>query len=301
MGLLIDGEWHDQWYETEKSKGKFMRSAAPFRDMRQLSEPDRYHLYVSLACPWAHRTLIFRALHGLEDVLPVSVVDPLMLDQGWTFSKENPDHLHGSDQLHQLYTRTAPDHTGRVTVPVLWDKQQSRIVNNESPEIIRMLNTWGLSRGSTHDLWPVHLHAQIEQINALVYANVNNGVYKAGFATTQAAYDEAVNALFAALDQIEVRLQGQEWLIADQLTEADIRLFTTLVRFDAVYHGHFKCNRKRIVDYPELWRHTRRVYGIEGVAQTVNMRHITQHYHRSHPSINPHGIVPTGPALDWSL
>ncbi|MCB9765851.1 MAG: glutathione S-transferase family protein [Alphaproteobacteria bacterium] len=304
MGLLVNGEWKDRWYDTKTSGGRFVRQDASFRGRIGEGEvlpaaPGRYHLYVSWACPWAHRTLLFRALKGLTEVISVSVVEPLMLEDGWTFSEALPDHLYGHGFLHQLYTRAKPDYTGRVTVPVLWDRETGRIVNNESSEIIRIFNrafdAWG---DASLDLWPEDLREEIEAVNQRVYHTVNNGVYKAGFATTQSAYEEAVTALFETLDWLEERLSAQPWLVGDRLTEADWRLFTTLVRFDPVYHGHFKCNLRRLVDFPNLWSYTRALYQAPGVAETVHLDHIKRHYYASHRTINPTGIVPLGPALD---
>jgi putative glutathione S-transferase len=265
--------------------------------------PGRYHLYVSYACPWAHRTLIVRVLKGLEGVIPVSVVHPLMPAESWVFGDypgATPDRVHGFRALHQLYDLSDPGFDGLVTVPVLYDSERRVIVNNESSEIIRMLNSafdaWGRP---DVDLYPVPLRAEIDAINALVYENVNNGVYCAGFATTQGAYEAAYDRLFDTLDVLEARLARQPCLVGDRPTEADWRLFTTLVRFDAVYHGHFKCNRRRLVDYPHLWAYTRALYQVPGVAGTVNMDHIKLHYYGSHRGINPTGIVPKGPELDF--
>ena len=322
MGLLVDGEWVDQWYDTSDSGGRFVRSTASFRDWITAdgSDPahgtdgarghpaarDRYHLYVSYACPWAHRTLILRALKGLEDMIDVSVVHPEMLHEGWTFADDRPgatgDRLYGLPFLRDIYTRAKPDVSGRVTVPVLWDKETESIVSNESSEIIRMLNSAFDGLGAAEgDYWPEDLREEIETVNARVYEDVNNGVYKAGFATTQHAYDEAVEALFEALTWLETRLEEKDWLVGDRLTEADIRLFTTLVRFDSVYHGHFKCNRRKLTEYPNLWRHTRGIFNMDAVRPTVRLDHIVRHYHYSHDTINPYRIVPIGPAIDWSL
>ncbi|MCD1617090.1 glutathione S-transferase family protein [Salipiger manganoxidans] len=316
MGQLIDGRWSDQWYDTEKTGGKFVRSDTAFRNWVTpdgapgpsgeggfAAEAGRYHLYVSYACPWAHRALIFRALKGLEDLIEVSVVHPDMLSDGWTFDLDFPgatgDRLHGLRFLREVYLRADPQISGRVTVPVLWDKSRGTIVSNESAEIIRMFNSAfdGLT-GNTDDYWPEALRAEIEPVNDRIYDTVNNGVYKAGFATTQEAYDAAVVPLFETLDWLEARLAGQRYLMGDRLTEADWRLFTTLIRFDMVYHGHFKCNRARIVDYPSLWGYLRELYQWPGVAGTVRFDHITRHYHYSHDTINPHRIVPIGPDLD---
>jgi len=315
MGRLVDGVWQDVWYDTVATNGHFKRSASQFRnwvtadgsagpsgDAGFKAEPGRYHLYVSLACPWAHRTLIFRKLKKLEDLISVSVVDPLMLAQGWEFKEGGigtSDHLFGSKALWQIYTRADAHYSGRVTVPVLWDKQQNTIVSNESSEIIRMFNSAfdGLT-GSRLDFYPEELRDEIDAMNTDVYNDVNNGVYKAGFATTQAAYEESVTALFARLDKLEERLASHRYLIGNHLTEADWRLFTTLVRFDPVYVGHFKCNIRRIADYPNLQGYLRELYQVPGVAETVDMRHIKEHYYRSHTTINPTGVVPVGPVLD---
>lgn len=316
MGLLVDGRWQDKWYDTKATGGTFERSASKFRnwvtadgsagptgDGGFKAEPGRYHLYVSLACPWAHRTLIFRALKRLEDAISVSIVHHFMGEQGWTFLAKDGatgDTLYGLDYLHQVYTKADPAYSGRVTVPVLWDKQRETIVNNESSEIIRMLNSafdeWG---DATLDLYPEALRSEIDAVNATVYPNVNNGVYRAGFATTQSAYEEAFAQLFQTLDGLDERLSRQRYLAGNRLTEADWRLFTTLVRFDAVYVGHFKCNLKRIADYPNLSNYLRELYQVPGVAGTVNLHHIKHHYYGSHRAINPTGIVPVGPALDF--
>jgi putative glutathione S-transferase len=317
MGLLVDGVWKDRWYDTKSTGGRFERAEAPWRDFVTAggkpapgrtrgfrAEPGRYHLYVSLACPWAHRTLIFRKLKKLEDVISVSVVHHFMGENGWTFRIEEGatgDTLYGLDYLHQIYTRADPHYSGRATVPVLWDKKEETIVNNESSEIIRMLNSafdeWG---DRSLDFYPVPLRAQIDAMNALVYPAINNGVYRAGFATTQEAYEEAFDTLFAALDGIEERLSRQRYLVGDRLTEADWRLFTTLARFDPVYVGHFKCNRQRIADYPNLSNYLRDLYQTPGVAGTVNLYHIKHHYYESHPTVNPTRIVPKGPELDYA-
>ncbi|EPX87035.1 glutathione S-transferase family protein [Salipiger mucosus] len=315
MGLLVDGVWHDQWNYNDDS-GKFVRSDTAFRNWITAdgsagpsgeggfaAEPDRYHLYVALACPWAHRALIFRKLKGLEEVLPVSVVHPDMLSDGWTFDLDFPgatgDRLHGLRFLRELYLRADPGISGRVTVPVLWDRKRETIVSNESAEIIRMLNSAfdGIT-GNTDDYWPAHLRDEIEPVNARIYDTVNNGVYKSGFATSQEAYDAAVGPLFETLDWIEERLSTRRYLMGDRITEADWRLFTTLIRFDTVYHGHFKCNRNRIIDFPNLWGYTRELYQWPGVAETVNLEHIARHYHYSHDMVNPYRIIPVGPALD---
>jgi putative glutathione S-transferase len=279
-------------------------TAGPGGDSGFEAEAGRYHLYVSLACPWAHRTLIFRKLKKLEDMIDVSVVHHFMGDQGWTFETDEAatgDRLFGADRLHQIYTRAKSDYTGRVTVPVLWDKKTGTIVSNESSEIIRMFNSAfdGLT-GDTQDFYPEALRAEIDAVNERVYDTVNNGVYKSGFATTQEAYEEAVTPLFETLDWLEERLSRQRYLVGDRITEADWRLFTTLVRFDPVYVGHFKCNIRRIADYPNLSAYTRELYQMPGVAGTVNMHHIKAHYYGSHETINPTRIVPAGPDIDFS-
>ncbi|WP_088328695.1 glutathione S-transferase family protein [Lacimicrobium sp. SS2-24] len=310
MGLLIDGQWHDKWYDTKKSGGRFERDAARFRDWISSSadskfkpESGRYHLYVSLACPWAHRTLIFRKLKQLETHISVSVVSPDMLENGWEFGgypDATDDAVYGHQYMHQLYTTAVGDYSGRVTVPVLWDKQTETIVNNESAEIIRIFNSaFDSLTGNTLDFYPKHLKSQIDDINETVYNNINNGVYKAGFATTQEAYEEAVDELFAELDRLEERLSGQRYLAGNQITEADWRLFTTLIRFDAVYVGHFKCNVRRIADYEHLSGYLRELYQYPGIAETVNLDHIKRHYYFSHKTINPTRVVPKGPELNF--
>jgi putative glutathione S-transferase len=313
MGLLVDGKWVDQWYETKSTKGEFKRQDSLFRNWLTAdgeagpsgeggfkAEAGRYHLYVSLACPWAHRTLILRQLKGLEDVISVSVVEPLMLEQGWTFSEEYPDHLYGFDYLHQLYTRVVPDLTSRVTVPVLWDKKRETIVNNESAEIIRMLNSaFDDITGNTEDYYPTGLREEIDALNDWIYPTINNGVYRAGFATTQEAYEQAFHELFAALDELEGRLSNRRYLTGAQITEADWRLFTTLLRFDAVYFGHFKTNRQRLEDYANISAYVRDLYQQPGIDATVDMPYIKQHYYGSHRTINPTGVVPLGPDLDF--
>ncbi len=307
MGLLVDGAWVDAWYDTAETKGRFVRKDSAFRNWvtptgEFPAEPGRYHLYVSLACPWAHRVLIMRALKGLEAAIPVSVVNWLMLAEGWTFEPAPgvvADPVNHARVLHQVYTAADPHYTGRVTVPVLWDKQRGTIVNNESSELIRMLGTAFDGVGALPgDYYPVALRPEIDAINARVYDTLNNGVYKAGFATTQAAYEEAVVPLFETLDWLEHLLSGSGFLLGPALTEADIRLFTTLIRFDAVYVGHFKCNIRRIADYPKLSRYLRDMYRWPGIAGTVDMGHIKRHYYQSHRTINPTGIVPAGPVLD---
>ncbi|SFR60767.1 putative glutathione S-transferase [Marinobacter gudaonensis] len=318
MGLLIDGKWHDKWYDTDKTGGKFEREAARFRNWVTAdgspgpdgeggfkAESGRYHLYVSMACPWAHRTLIFRKLKGLEQHISVSVVHPDMVENGWEFrpdSEQHRDHLHGLRFLHELYTRAAPDYTGRVTVPTLWDTQKQTIASNESAEIIRMFNSaFNDLDGVRSDLdfYPEGLREDIDAVNARVYDTVNNGVYKAGFATAQDKYEEAYGALFDSLDWLEQRLSGQRYLVGGQLTEADWRLFTTLIRFDAVYFSHFKCNRQRIQDFPALSAYVRDLYQEPGVAETVDIGQIKRHYYVSQRTINPTQIVPVGPALDF--
>ncbi len=317
MGLLVEGKWHDTWYDTESTGGAFKRSAAQFRNWLTAdgsagpsgkggfkAESGRYHLYVSYACPWAHRTLIFRELKGLSDLVTVSVVHPDMLGKGWTFVTDSDgatgDNLYGLDFAHQVYTKADPGYSGRVTVPILWDKQLETIVSNESSEIIRMFNSaFNGITGNTDDYWPEAMRDNIEEVNARVYSDVNNGVYKSGFATTQAAYDAAVAPLFDTLDWLENRLSASRYLLGDRITEADWRLFTTLIRFDPVYHLHFKCNRRRLIDYPNLWAYTRELYQWPGIAPTVNMTHIVRHYHYSHDSINPHRIIPVNPVLDY--
>jgi putative glutathione S-transferase len=317
MGQLIDGRWDTAWYDTASSGGAFRRTTAGFRNWITpdgspgpsgeggfAAETGRYHLYVSYACPWAHRTLIFRKLKGLVPHIGVSVVHPDMLADGWTFSTDfngaTGDTLYSLPFLRDIYTKADPGVSGRVTVPILWDRKRETIVSNESSEIIRMFNTAfdGLT-GSTEDFWPTDLRAAIEPINARIYDTVNNGVYKAGFATTQAAYDAGVRPLFDSLDWLEDHLSRNRWLMGERLTEADWRLFTTLVRFDSVYHLHFKCNRGRIIDYPNLWAYTRALYQVPGIAETVRMDHIVRHYHYSHDTINPHRIIPINPVLDF--
>ncbi|UTW45697.1 glutathione S-transferase family protein [bacterium SCSIO 12696] len=316
MGLLVNGEWQDQWYDTKQSGGAFQREAAQLRNWVTAdglagpsgkggfrAESGRYHLYVSLACPWAHRTLIFRQLKKLDAHISVSVVSPDMLDRGWTFNTEeggSGDDLFGYEFLHQVYTRNKADYTGRVTVPVLWDKQQNCIVSNESSEIIRMFNqAFNEITGDTQDFFPANKHDEIESINKVVYDTINNGVYRCGFATSQEAYQQAYQSLFESLDQIEERLSGQRYLVGSDVTEADWRLFTTLIRFDAVYHGHFKCNRERLEDFPAISNYVRELYQWPGVADTVDFYHIKRHYYFSHTMINPTQVVPAGPDIDY--
>ncbi|WP_417440527.1 glutathione S-transferase family protein [Idiomarina sp.] len=306
MGLLVDGQWHDKWYDTKKHGGRFVRSESQFRNTVAQGtefEPEsgRYHLYVSYACPWAHRALIFRKLKGLESHIDVSVVHPLMLENGWEFSDAPLNEpLYDADFLYQLYLKADPEYTGRVTVPVLWDKKNQTIVNNESAEIIRIFNSaFNKLTGNTLDFFPADKQKQIEDVNEWVYNDINNGVYRSGFATTQQAYEEAYESLFAALDKVESILSQSRYLAGDELTEADWRLFTTLVRFDAVYFGHFKTNKKRIVDYPNMWNYLLELYQHPGVEETVVMDHIKTHYYASHKTINPTQVVPKGPEIDF--
>ncbi|OSN09150.1 glutathione-dependent reductase [Lonsdalea iberica] len=315
MGQLVEGQWHDIWYDTSSTGGQFQRPPTSFRHWVTpdghpgpsgvggfRAESGRYHLYVSLACPWAHRALLIRKLKGLEAHIGVSVVHPLMLEHGWTFATDFPaatgDRLYQHSYLYQLYLHAKPDYSGRVTVPVLWDTQQQTIVSNESADIIRMMNTAFDEVGATPgDYYPLALRAEIDELNEWIYPQVNNGVYKAGFATQQSAYDEAVAQLFEALGRLEQRLSQQRYLTGSRLTEADLRLWTTLVRFDPVYHTHFKCDRWRLTDYENLYGFTRDIYQLPGIADTVNMDHIRHHYYRSHATINPCGIISIGPEL----
>ena len=315
MGQLVDGVWQDVWYDTKSTGGAFKRTTAKFRNWITAdgsagptgeggfpAEAGRYHLYVSYACPWAHRTLIFRKLKGLEDLITISAVHPDMLGEGWTFETDDNgatgDTLYGLDFAREVYTKADPKISGRVTVPILWDKQRETIVSNESSEIIRMFNSaFNDITGNTLDFWPEELRDEIEEVNSRIYSTVNNGVYKSGFATSQEAYDAAVVPLFESLDWIEDRLAANRYLMGDQITEADWRLWTTLIRFDPVYHLHFKCNKKRIIDYPNIWAFTRELYQWDGVAETVNMDHIVRHYHYSHETINPNRIIPINPEL----
>ena len=312
MGLLVDGQWHDQWYDTKTNKGRFERSEAKFRNWITAdgsagptgqggfpAAAGRYHLYIGHACPWAHRTLIFRMLKGLEDKISLSVVHWHMAENGWTFADGQgviPDPVNAANYMHQVYTAAAPDFSGRVTIPVLWDTERATIVSNESSEIIRMFNAAFDGIGATPgDYYPTELRDNIDAVNARVYETVNNGVYRCGFSTTQEAYDEAVTALFDTLEWLEQILENRQYLCGDQITEADWRLFTTLVRFDAVYHYHFKCNLNRIRDYPALHGLLKRLYAMSGIAETTHLDHIKNHYFGSHRSINPTGIVPRGP------
>lgn len=318
MGLLVDGKWVDQWYDTKSTGGKFVRTVTQFRNWITpdgqpgptgeggfKAESGRYHLYISLACPWASRTLIMRKLKGLEEHISLSIVNPYMLENGWTFA-EGPgvieDSIFNSDYLYQVYLKADPQYTGRVTVPVLWDKKTNTIVSNESAEIMRMFNlAFNDLTGNQEDYYPQELQEAIDEMNDFVYPNINNGVYKAGFSTSQKVYEEEVANVFAALDKLEAHLETQDYLVGNRLTEADIRLFTTLVRFDPVYFGHFKCNIKALVDYPNLWDYTKRLYHHQGISETVDFDHIKEHYYGSHKTINPTGIVPVGPNLDWGL
>ena len=315
MGLLVDGKWLDQWYATEESKGQFVRSAAQFRNWVTVdgsagpsgragfkAEIDRYHLYVSYACPWANRTLIFRKLKGLEKMISLSVVHWYMAEDGWSFKEGEgviTDPIINAKYLRDVYLKANNSYSGRVTVPILWDKKTNTIVSNESSEIIRMFNYAFDEIGAIEgDYYPEQLREEIDTLNERIYDTVNNGVYKAGFATTQQAYEDAVIPLFNTLDWLDDRLKSQRYLTGNQITEADWRLFTTLIRFDAVYVGHFKCNLKRLVDYPNLWGYTRDLYQQPGVDETVNMHHIKQHYYGSHTTVNPTSIVPLGPEID---
>jgi putative glutathione S-transferase len=314
MGMLIDGEWHDRGYDTASNGGKFKREQSRFRHWVTVdgragpsgesgfkAEPGRYHLYVSYACPWAHRTLIFRSLKKLEQMISVSVVHWHMGEHGWTFEPASgviPDAILGANYLYEVYLAADPDYTGRVVVPTLWDRKQQTIVNNESSEIIRMFNSAFDDIGAAEgDYYPAAKRPEIDAVNERVYHTVNNGVYKAGFATSQDAYEQAFEELFASLEWLDDRLSRQRYLAGSELTEADWRLFTTLIRFDAVYFGHFKCNLKRIVDYPNLWAYVCDLYQHPGIAATVHLDHIKSHYYTSHKDINPNGIVPRGPAI----
>ena len=309
MGLLVDGVWHDDWYDTGRSGGAFVRTDAQFRDRVTAdggsgfpAEPGRYHLYVSLACPWACRTVIFRRLKGLEATIGMTVVDPLMLERGWVFSVDDPDPVLHAQALSDIYVAARPGYSGRVTVPVLWDRERRTIVSNESSEIIRMLNTAfdAVGGNATLDFYPADLAAEIDAINAPIYDRVNNGVYKAGFATKQAPYEAACVSLFGMLDELEARLASRRYLCGAAITEADWRLFTTLVRFDAVYYSHFKCNLRHLWDYPNLWGYTRDLYQVPGVAETVSLDHIKRHYYVSQRTVNPSQVVPLGPTIDFA-
>lgn len=315
MGLLVEGVWRDEWYDTKASGGRFERPRTTFRNWitpdgaagpsgraGYAAAPGRYHLYVSLACPWAHRTLIMRALKGLEELVPISVVHWRMLDRGWTFD-DGPgviqDPIHGARYLHEVYLAADPAYSGRVTTPALWDRETATLVSNESAEILRMFNSAFDAAGARPgDYCPADLREEIDRVNDRIYETVNNGVYKAGFATTQQAYEDGVRPLFETLDWLEDRLASQRYLCGDRLTEADIRLLVTLLRFDLVYHGHFKCNARQIADYPNLSNYSRDLYQMPGVAQTFSEMHVKRHYYESHRTINPSGVVPVGPALD---
>lgn len=318
MGILIDGQWQNTWYPTEETQGRFIRSAAQFRNWITAdgsagpsgragfqAEAGRYHLYVSYACPWANRTLIFRKIKGLEKIISLSVVHWHMAEEGWTFNNDEgviADPIFNAPYLRDIYLKANKNYSGRVTVPILWDKKTSTIVSNESSEIIRMFNSAFDDLGAADgDYYPEKLRNEIEMVNTRIYDTVNNGVYKAGFATTQEAYEEAVIPLFESLDWLEHKLTAQRYLTGNQITEADWRLFTTLIRFDPVYVGHFKCNMKRLIDYPNLWAYTRDLYQQPGVAETINMVHIKNHYYVSHTSINPSGVVPLGPEIDFNV
>jgi len=316
MGLLVDGVWQDEQHIARTAEGRFVRPTTRFRNwVTEDGSPgptgeggfaaarERYHLYVAMPCPWAHRTVIMRMLKGLEDVVSMSVLEPLYGPHGWRFGTSPgtvPDSVNGASELAEIYLRADPRHTGRVSVPALWDKERRTIVNNESAEIIRMLNgAFGRFTNVRTDYYPPALREEIDRVNALVYENVNNGVYRAGFATSQEAYEEAFRAVFRVLDELERRLSGQRYLVGSDITEADWRLFTTLVRFDAVYYSHFKCNLRRIIDHPNLSNYLRDLYQQAGVAATVNMDHIKRHYYGSQRHVNPTGIVPLGPQLDF--
>ena len=317
MGRLIDGQWSTQWDDTKLTNGKFVRqdagyrnwitedgSAGPTGSSGFKAKTGRYHLYISLACPWAHRTLIFRELKGLSDHITVDVVHPDMLEKGWSFKKDDGpaqgDRLFDFTHAFEIYQKADPNATTRVTVPILWDKYTNRIVSNESSEIIRMFNSaFNALTHNTQDFWPINTRTDIEKINHRIYHTFNNGVYKAGFATSQHAYLKAVTELFDTMDWLENRLSTRRYLMGDALTEADWRLFTTLVRFDLVYHLHFKCNRSRLIDMPNLWAYTRELYQMNGIAKTCDFNHIVRHYHFSHETINPHQIVPINPAINW--
>ncbi len=312
MGLIINGKWVDQWYDTGVSKGQFERQESRFRHSisndegsRFPVEANRYHLYVSLACPWAHRTLIFRKLKQLEDIISVSVVEPEMLENGWEFgddASEFSDHLFQQKYMYQLYLKAAPDYQGRVTVPVLWDKKNKTIVNNESSEIIRIFNSaFNDLTDNNDDFYPTELQTDIDSINERIYHTINNGVYRAGFATLQTAYNEAYNELFLSLDWLEDHLSKNRFLVGESLTEADWRLFTTLIRFDAVYHGHFKCNRNKLSEFHHISNYVRELFQFKGVAETVDLDYTKTHYYASHKTINPTLIVPLGPKTDFSV
>lgn len=304
MGLLVDGRWQDEWYDTAKTGGAFVRGDARFRRWITAdgssgfsAAPGRYHLFLALACPWCHRTLLMRLLKRLEGVISVSFVEPLMLEHGWVFSV--PDPLTGARYIYEIYTRADPHFTGHATVPILWDKETETIVNNESSDIIRMLNSaFGAFTSDRTDYYPPNLAHEIDALNARIYDTINNGVYKAGFATAQEPYRAAVGALFETLDWLEAHLATRRYLLGDRLTEADLRLLPTLLRFDAVYYGHFKCNLRHVYEYDALWDYTRALYQLPGVAETVDLENYKTHYYGSHRRINPTGIVPLGPRID---
>ena len=317
MGLVVDGTWHDVWYDTKASQGRFVRTESQFRNWVTAdgsagpsgragfrAEPGRYHLYVAFACPWAHRTLIMRQLKGLEALISVSATNSYMGAEGWTFApgpETIADEVNHAQRVYELYTLADPHYSGRATVPILWDKRDRTIVSNESAEIVRMLNGAFDGVGANgNDYYPLALRAEIDEWNTFIYPNLNNGVYRAGFATTQEAYEEAATAVFAALDRIEQHLSKRRYLAGSRLTEADIRLFTTLIRFDPVYHTHFKCNLRRVIDYPNLWGFVRDIYQLPGIASTVHIDFIKRHYYGSHANLNPTRIVPIGPALDYT-
>lgn len=307
MNMLVDGEWRTDAYETTDEEGEFVRQTTTFRDWignapdaEYPPEPDRYHLYISRACPWAHRTAMTRALTGLEEVVSLSLVEPVRHDEGWEFSNDYPDPLYGMDYLREIYVKADPEFTGRVTVPVLWDTERETIVNNESKEIMRMLDTKFGDYDNGVDLYPAELQDEVDQIIEDVYDPINNGVYRAGFADSQSAYDDAVEDLFTALDHWETVLDEQRFLAGERLTEADLAMFATLVRFDHVYHTHFKCNRRAIHEYPNLWNYTKELYQIPEIRRTVNVEHIVEHYYRSHGDVNPKRLVPVGPDVDFS-
>ena len=305
MGLLVNGVWQDKWYDTKKSGGKFVRTEAQFRNLIKANSnftPDsgRYHLYISLACPWAHRTLIYRSLKDLESHISYSVVNPYMLENGWTFEESFPgatsDHLFSQDFLYQIYLKADPKYSGRVTVPVLWDKKNQTIVSNESSEIIRIFNkSFNILTGNQLDFYPKKFQKKIDDINNFTYHNINNGVYKVGFATKQEVYEEELDKLFQSLDQIEEMLNHNIYLLTNEILECDLRLFPTLLRFDPVYVGHFKCNKKRIIDYPNISRYLQKIRSHPVIQPTINIDHIKTHYYGSHPTINPNGIIPVGP------
>ncbi|MDB4861459.1 glutathione S-transferase family protein [bacterium] len=305
MGLLVNGVWQDKWYDTKKSGGKFVRTEAQFRNLIKANSnftPDsgRYHLYISLACPWAHRTLIYRSLKDLESHISYSVVNPYMLENGWTFEESFPgttsDHLFSQDFLYQIYLKADPKYSGRVTVPVLWDKKNQTIVSNESSEIIRIFNkSFNILTGNQLDFYPKEFQKKIDDINNFTYHNINNGVYKVGFATKQEVYEEELDKLFQSLDQIEEMLNHNTYLLTNEILECDLRLFPTLLRFDPVYVGHFKCNKKRIIDYPNISRYLQKIRSHPNIQPTINIDHIKTHYYGSHPTINPNGIIPVGP------